>query len=86
MSPDRQRRRPWGGTASGRSSATTIEADGTRPAAVDPVTVQLLATVAPCPLCSDGLCSRCWVVADVVRDLVVATRRDQAVDDMAVAA
>ena len=58
----------------------------TRPILIDVTTVRLLASTTPCPLCIHGLCWRCWRVARVVEQLVVAARVEQAVDAWGVAA
>jgi hypothetical protein len=53
---------------------------------IDFAFVHMLAAVVPCPRCEHGLCQRCWVVARAVEHLAIAQRRDQAVDELRMAA
>lgn len=82
MSPPTRESRPAGNRAAKTSGwATAVNTHDSRPIHIDPVTVRLLASTTPCPLCDDrGLCWRCWRIAAVVEELVVAARRDQAAD------
>lgn len=78
--PDKWRGRP-GKAASVSSLGVGGHDEHSRLVAVDPTTIRALSACVPCPMCTHGLCARCWVVARAVAELVVAARVDQATDD-----